>query len=99
MDNLVNHDNGVKNLPLRDKTSLLRGDDQMRNAKESWGKNFTNDFVERVAKVDGLELVHRVCPLDFRYENQKSGIELFQKVSGPKEFLNKLSNIPFDHLP
>ena len=71
----------------------------MENTKEPGGKEFRYDFVERVAKANGPELVHQVFPWYFWYENQKSGIELFQKVFGLKEFLHSLQNIPFDHIP
>ena len=99
MDDLVDCDYGVKNLPPRDKASLLRGGDQGKNVEESWGKHLRDDFVKRVAKANRPKLVHRINSRYLWNENQESGIEFFQKISGPKEFLNCLSNIPYNHLP
>ena len=42
------------------KISMLRGVDQMENAKESCGKNLRDDFVKIIAKAYRPELVHRI---------------------------------------
>ena len=77
----------------------MRGDDKVKSAKDSCGRNLRDNFVKRVAKTYRPELVHCISPWCLWNENQECGIEFFQKIFGPKEFLNCLSNIPFDHLP
>ena len=94
----MNRNNGIKDLPPRDKASLLRRNDQGKNAKEPRGKDLRDDLVEGVVEADGPEHVHRVSSQDLGNEDQEGGIKFFQKVSSPKKFLNYLRNILLDHI-
>ena len=92
-------DDGIKDLPTREKASLLGRDDQGKNAEESRSENLGNDLVEGIAEAYGPEFVQSVSSQNLWDEDQESSIKFFEQIPGPKEFLNHLNHILLNHIP
>ena len=73
----MNRDYGIKDLPTRDKASLLGRDDQGKNVEESGGENLGDDLVEGIAEADGPKFVQRVSSRSLRDEDQEGSIMFF----------------------
>ena len=73
----MNQNNRIKDLPSKNKASLLRGNDQRENAKDSRSEDLRDYLVEGVVEANGPKFIHRFSSQDLGNEDQESNIKFF----------------------